>query len=55
MEGFSFYQPTKLYFGCGRLAMLGELAASYGKSCLLVTLRPGKSDFEGGGRPRRTL
>ena len=37
MEGFSFYQPTKLYFGCGRLAMLGELAASYGKSCLLVT------------------
>lgn len=37
MEGFSFYQPTKLYFGCGRLSMLGGLTASYGKSCLLVT------------------
>ena len=37
MEEFSFYQPTRLDFGAGKLEKVGQVVASYGKSCLLVT------------------
>lgn len=33
---FDFFQPTKLYFGTGRIATAGETAASIGKNALLV-------------------
>ena len=34
---FSFYQPTRLDFGAGKLEKLGQITAAYGQSCLLVT------------------
>ncbi len=34
---FEFYNPTRLVFGAGSLARLGEVAAKYGKRALLVT------------------
>lgn len=37
MAEFSFYQPTRLVFGAGKLNQAGETVGSYGKSCLLVT------------------
>jgi alcohol dehydrogenase class IV len=38
MENFSYYQPTKIKFGCGRVNEVGKVAAKYGKRCLLVTV-----------------
>lgn len=37
MSDFTFYQPTKLIFGAGKLKELGRLTAPFGKKCLLVT------------------
>lgn len=37
MEEFSFYQPTRMEFGCGKVNQLGEIVKQYGKRCLLVT------------------
>lgn len=37
MEGFTFYQPTRMVFGCGRLEDIGRMTKTYGNKCLLVT------------------
>ncbi|MEI3438036.1 MAG: iron-containing alcohol dehydrogenase [Blautia sp.] len=37
MADFMFYQPTRIDFGAGKLEKAGEIVASYGDSCLLVT------------------
>lgn len=37
MEKFTFYQPTRMVFGCGSLDDIGKMAKAYGKKCLLVT------------------
>ena len=37
MADFMFYQPTRIDFGAGKLEKTGEIVASYGNSCLLVT------------------
>ena len=42
---FEYHNPTKLIFGAGTLARLGEVAAAYGKKALLVT---------GGGSVKRS-
>ncbi|NEZ46759.1 iron-containing alcohol dehydrogenase [Clostridium niameyense] len=34
---FNYYQPSRIHFGIGKLKELGEVAAKYGKKCLLVT------------------
>lgn len=34
---YRFYNPTKVHFGPGKLEELGQLAISYGKTCLMVT------------------
>ena len=34
---FSFYNPTRLIFGAGSLARLGEMAGTLGKKALIVT------------------
>ncbi|MFC1739448.1 iron-containing alcohol dehydrogenase [Planctomycetota bacterium] len=38
MKNFNYYQPTEIRFGCGRVNEVGEVAAKYGKRCLLVTV-----------------
>lgn len=38
MKNFNYYQPTEIIFGCGRINEVGEVAAKYGKRCLLVTV-----------------
>ncbi len=40
MKDFSYYQPTEIQFGCGRIKEIGEIVAKYGKRCLLVTVEP---------------
>lgn len=40
MKDFSYYQPTEIIFGCGRIKEVGEIVAKYGKRCLLVTVEP---------------
>lgn len=37
MDAFNFYMPVDIRFGKGRIAQLGELAASFGKRAMLVT------------------
>jgi alcohol dehydrogenase class IV len=37
MKAFNYHQTTKIVFGKGRIAELGEVAATYGKKVLLVT------------------
>lgn len=37
MTKFSYYQPTDIRFGTGRLNEVGEAVACHGKTCLLVT------------------
>lgn len=37
MKEFTYYQPTEIRYGVGRLQELGEIASRYGKNCLLVT------------------
>ncbi len=38
MKNFNYYQPTEIRFGAGRLSEVGEVAAKFGKRCLLVTV-----------------
>lgn len=38
MKTFTYYQPTEIVFGCGRISEVGSYAKKYGKSCLLVTV-----------------
>jgi len=38
MKDFSYYQPTSIHFGCGRVKEVGEIVSRYGKRCLLVTV-----------------
>ena len=37
MKQFTYYAPTEIIFGWGRLAEIGTLAARYGKKALVVT------------------
>jgi len=37
MESFNFFFPTRIIFGNGKLATLGEETARFGKRALLVT------------------
>lgn len=38
MKAFNYFQPTEIVFGNGRVKEIGEIAANYGKNCLLVTV-----------------
>lgn len=38
MQPFTYFQPTEIVFGAGRLYELGALAARFGARCLLVTV-----------------
>jgi alcohol dehydrogenase class IV len=38
MKSFTYYQPTEIRFGRGRLDEVGEMVARYGKRCLIVTV-----------------
>ena len=40
MKAFQYFQPTEIRFGRGKVAELGEVAASLGKRVLLVTAPP---------------
>jgi alcohol dehydrogenase YqhD (iron-dependent ADH family) len=37
MKTFSYYQPTEIRFGAGRVVEVGEAVKRYGQRCLLVT------------------
>lgn len=37
MEAFTYYAPTEVIFGCGKLSEIGKLAKRYGTRALLVT------------------
>jgi alcohol dehydrogenase class IV len=37
MKAFSYFAPTEIIFGCGKIDELGSLARRYGKKALLVT------------------
>ena len=37
MDNFTYYQPTEILFGCGRITEIGQVTAGIGKRCLLVT------------------
>ncbi len=37
MKPFTYYQPTEILFGRGKLAELGQIVARYGKRCLIVS------------------
>lgn len=37
MKNFSYYQPTEIIYGEGRINEIGEVVKKYGKKCLLVT------------------
>lgn len=37
MEQFTFYNPTKIHFGAGKLNDIGKIVKKYGTKCLLVT------------------
>ena len=38
MKNFSYYQPTEIQFGCGKLKEVGNLTARFGKRCLVVSV-----------------
>jgi alcohol dehydrogenase class IV len=38
MKNLNYFQPTEIRFGAGRIQEVGEVAARYGKRCLLVTV-----------------
>lgn len=40
MKSFTYFQPTQIVFGNGRINEVGELVSSLGKRCLLVTGDP---------------
>jgi alcohol dehydrogenase class IV len=37
LKEFSYFQPTEIVFGSGKIAEIGQIAARFGKRCLLVT------------------
>jgi len=37
MKPFTYFQPTEIVFGSGRIEEIGSIASRYGKRCLLVT------------------
>ena len=37
MKAFNYSQPTEVLFGAGKIKEVGQLAARYGRRCLLVT------------------
>lgn len=37
MKSFSYYQPTEIRFGAGRVTEVGEAVGRFGKRCLLVS------------------
>ena len=37
MKSFTYFQPTEIRFGRGRLEEAGEAAARFGKRCLIVS------------------
>ncbi|WP_427365990.1 iron-containing alcohol dehydrogenase [Candidatus Caldatribacterium saccharofermentans] len=40
MSSFSYYQPTRIHFGFGKLEEVGRIVSRYGKRALLVTVPP---------------
>lgn len=38
MKPFTYFQPTEIVFGSGKVSEVGTYAAKYGKNCLLVTV-----------------
>ncbi len=40
MNPFTWFQPTEISFGPGRVGEIGRIAARFGKRCLLVTTPP---------------
>lgn len=38
MKSFTYFQPTEIRFGRGRVDEVGEVAARFGKRCLIVTV-----------------
>jgi len=40
MSSFSYYQPTRIHFGFGKLEEMGRIVSRYGKRALLVTVPP---------------
>lgn len=38
MKNFSYFAPTEIVFGCGKVDTIGEQTARFGKSALLVTV-----------------
>lgn len=38
MSAFTYYQPTEIRFGCGKLAEVGQVVKKFGLRCLLVTV-----------------
>jgi len=45
MKSFTYFQPTEIRFGSGRLEEAGEAAARFGKRCLIVSV-PVNAVFE---------
>ncbi len=43
MNSFSYYQPTEIRYGRGKLAEVGQVVAAYGKRCLIVTVKGDKT------------
>ena len=43
MNNFTYFQPTEIHFGRGRLAEVGQGVARYGKRCLIVTVKSDKT------------
>jgi alcohol dehydrogenase class IV len=43
MNSFTYYQPTEIRFGRGKLAEVGQAVAAYGKRCLIVTVKGDKT------------
>ena len=37
MKEFTYYAPTEILFGCGKVAEIGNVTKRYGKRALLVT------------------
>ncbi|MHA2006327.1 MAG: iron-containing alcohol dehydrogenase [Promethearchaeota archaeon] len=40
MRNINYYSPSRIVFGWGRVAEVGEIVANYGKRCLMVTVKP---------------
>ena len=40
MRNINYYNPTNIRFGWGRVSEVGDIVASYGKRCLMVTVKP---------------